>query len=133
MLYNAEIWTVKQQDIKALESANFRMLRSILNLREDDAHMSKRDVLDSFELPSIADFLSQKRIRWVGHALRRNDNDGSKVAVLKTLRIAESSWTKLIRSDCSKLKISFESLQKLAMDRNHFRSITHWRTFNSLG
>ena len=133
MLYNAEIWTVKKQDIRALESAHFRMIRSMMNLGEDDAHLNRLDALEAFKLPLIEDYISQKRMRWVGHALRRCDDDRSKIAVLETLGIAESPWTKLVRNDCSKLKIPFQNLPKLVMDRTRFRQMSHWHMFNSLG
>lgn len=132
MLYNAEVWIVKQQDLKALEGAHFRMLRCMMNLADDDSRLSKQAVLEAFKLPLIAAYITQKRIRWVGHALRRNDDDRSKISVLETLGISTSPWTKLVRDDCLKLKISFESLHKLAMDRNKFRRISHWRTFHTL-
>ena len=107
LLYNAEVWTVKQQDILALEGAHFRMLRCMMNLKEDDCHLTKRGLLEAFELPSISDYISQKRMRWVGHALRLRDTDRSKKAVLDTLAIADSPWTKL-EEDCKKMRIPFQ-------------------------
>ena len=75
MLYNAEIWTVKKQDLDALEGAHFRMLRSMMNLADDDTHLSKIQVLKAFDPPALTDYITQKRMHWVVHALRRNDND----------------------------------------------------------
>ena len=94
MLYNAEVWTIKQQDIKALEGAHFRMLRSMMSL-EDHSHISKKALLKHFDIPLIEDLVSQKRIRWVGHALRRHEKDRSRIAVTNCLDDASSSWTDL--------------------------------------
>ena len=129
MLYNAEIWTVKQQDLDALEGAHFRMLRSMVNLADDDTHLSKLQVLKAFDLPALTDYITQKRMRWVGHALRRNDKDRSKQAVLATLGIASSPWTTLVQSDCSKLNIPFNKLLDLVMNRPLFRRRTHCAYF----
>ena len=132
LLYNAEIWTIKQQDMKALEGAHFRMMRCMMNLPDDDSHLSKHALLEAFDLPLLRDFITQKRMRWVGHALRRQDGDRSKIAVLKTLVIADSPWTELIKSDCKTLKIPFGELLKWTEDRFDFRKQTHWRTHQKL-
>ena len=68
MLYNAEIWTPKKQDIKALEAAHFRMMRSMMNVKKEN-RVKTKELLDLFKLPTIANYLTQKRMRWVGHAL----------------------------------------------------------------
>ena len=99
-----------------------------MNLADDDTHLSKIQVLKSFDLPAMTDYITQKRMRWVGHALTRNDNDKSKKVVLTTLGIDSSPWTKLVQGDCSKLNISMNKLLESAMDRPLFRRITWWRT-----
>ena len=130
MLYNAEIWTIKKQDMKALEGAHFRMIRSMMTI-SDEVHFTKTDLLNQFNLPTIAGYITQKRMRWVGHALRRNDRDRSKKAVLNTLRGNESPWTKLVKEDCKKLNIPWKKLKILALNRSNFKTVTHWRTFKS--
>ena len=128
MLYNAEVWTTKKQDITALEGAHFRMLRSMMNVSEEK-HIAKVKLLKTFELPTISQLITQKRMRWVGHALRRNDSDRSKRAVIETLNIKESPWTKLVKKDCKELKILWKKIRELALNRSDFRHVTHWRTF----
>ena len=132
MLYNAEIWTPKKQDIKALEAAHFRMMRSMMNVKKENLVKTK-ELLDLFKLPTIANYLTQKRMRWVGHALRRHNSDRSKKAVMETLGIQESPWTALVKKDCKKLKIPWggRRIQKLALNRSAFSKVTHWRTFSS--
>ena len=107
MLYNAEIWTPKKQDIKALEAAHFRMMQSMMNVKKEN-RVKTKELLDLFKLPTIANYLTQKRMRWVGHALRRHNLDRSKTAVMETLGIQESPWTALVKKDCKKLKIRGE-------------------------
>jgi hypothetical protein len=41
----------------------------------------KTDLLKLLHLPTMHGLLRQKRMRWVGHALRRADSDLSKVEV----------------------------------------------------
>ena len=130
MLYNAEVWTPKKQDIKALEAAHFRMLRSMMNVRKEE-RVKMKEMLQTFELPTIEHYITQKRMRWVGHALRRDDSDRSKKAVIETLKIEASPWTKLVKKDCKKLKIRWKRLIPLAQNRSSFSKVTHWRIFGS--
>lgn len=119
---------VKAQDLAVLEGAHFRMLRRMMNLDSDDTHLPRENLLDAFSMPPIKDILAQKRMRWLGHALRRPDQDRSRIAVLETLADPCSAWTKMIRKDCLKFGIPFGSLLKIALDRSSFRRLTHVRT-----
>ena len=131
MLYNAEIWNIKKQDLAALEGAHFRMIRSMMNVG-DELHFTKQELLQKFDLPRLADYITQKRMRWIGHALRRDDRDRSKIAVIKTLKDEHSFWTKLAKEDCKKLRnIPWRKLRRLATNRDLFSKFTHWRTINS--
>ena len=99
---------------------------------EDHSHISKKALLKHFDIPLIEDLVSQKRIRWVGHALRRHEKDRSRIAVTSCLDDASSSWTKLVQKDCSKMKIRFKDIQELSTDKPKLRRISHWRSFHSL-
>ena len=103
MLYNAEIWNIKKQDLAALEGAHFRMIRSMMNVG-NELHFTKQELLQKFDLPRLADYITQKRMKWVRHALRRGDIDRSNIAVIKTLKDEQSFWTKLMKEDCKNLR-----------------------------
>ena len=124
MLYNAEVWPVTAQDIKALEGAHFRMLRRMLNSSED-ARISRNQLFRALNMTSVNKLLSQMRLRWLGHALRRDDRDRSKIAVLAALEDNKCAWTKLIKQDCRDFGIKFKNLRTLVMDRPSFRHVTH--------
>ena len=85
MLYNAEVWPIKTADLIKLESSHFRMMRSILAV-EIDEHVKKDEVMKKLGLYQITEYISEKRLRWIGHALRRREDDRSKIAVMKALR-----------------------------------------------
>jgi hypothetical protein len=135
MLYNAEVWPIKKQDMKALEGAHFTMMRRMIAGNTTDKHISREELLSAFELPPMSDFITQKRMRWVGHALRRPDGDGSKIAVTVALQDKDAYWTGLVRKDCTKLNISFNNLKKLVKDRSDWRNTTFMspRTRQSAG
>ena len=124
LLYNAEVWTIKAQDTKALEGAHFSMMRSMMNL-DADTHMSRGEMMLALHLHDLSDYIRQKRMRWIGHALRRKDGDRSKIAVLETLADQASPWTKMVMQDCQKLNLNLEEIPKLAADRISYRHVTH--------
>ena len=66
MLYNAEVWPIKIQDIKALEGAHVRMMRRMMASGVRDAHIPNEKLLTTFRLPTIAELISHKRLSWGG-------------------------------------------------------------------
>ena len=86
-------------------------------------------VLRLTEVPPLLALLSQKRLRWVGHALRRAPTDHSRLNVLDQLNRPESHWTQLIQSDCNVANIPIDSLENLVADRTAFKQLTCAHTF----
>ena len=117
MLYNAEVWPIKIQDIKALEGAHVRMMRRMMASRVRNAHISNEELLRAFKLPKIGELVSYKRLSWVGHAVRRGANDRSRVAVLKALKNTNSKWTKLVKEDFDSRRMEIKNVVNLAGDR----------------
>ena len=62
-------------------------------------NFSKAEVLKMLDLPEMQNLLRQKRLRWVGHALRRKDGDLSKDTVKQELTRKSSTWTACVLSD----------------------------------
>jgi hypothetical protein len=63
----------------------------------DISHKVARDALG---LQALESLLTQKRLRWVGHALRRAEGDASKAAVLYELQHNKAgAWAKLVWAD----------------------------------
>jgi Mg2+ and Co2+ transporter CorA len=125
MLYNAEIWRLVEHDIQALEGAHFRMMRKMMTVDGDQANYSRDKLKDAFHLHDIFDYIRQKRLRWIGHALRRKNHDRSKIAVLEALKDKHSPWTRLVAQDCIEIRTNLEKLPNFVNDRPKFSSVTH--------
>ena len=125
MLYNSEVWPLKKQDTKALEGAHFRMVRRMIPSEKQDEHFTEEGIFNMFKMPNITDMITTRRLRWIGHALRRSDQDTSKIAVRETLQKANSIWTKNVINDCDKLGMVFGKLETDAKDRLLFRKMTY--------
>ncbi len=78
----------------------------------------------------MQNLLRQKRLRWVGHALRRKDGDLSKDTVKQELARKSSTWTACVLSDMEALNIGGvvalerEAKLNLANNRESFRKLT---------
>jgi hypothetical protein len=111
LLSNAEVWPIGKGDLKALEGAHFRMLRR-LKAEKEDAHISKAELLKDCGLVLIEAYMYEKRMRWIGHAMRRPDHDASKQAVKEALLDKESKWTRLVEQDCKTASAILKILKK---------------------
>ena len=120
MLYNAEVWSIKAQDMKALEGTHFTMMRRLMT-NEKNEHIKRDSLLSKLKLPSIADYITHKRLSWIGHALRRSDKDRSRRAVIAALENKKAKWAQLVAKDCAKVKVNYDRLPKLVLDKNKFR------------
>jgi hypothetical protein len=128
MLYNAEVWPILKTDLKHLEGAHFRMLRAMMAFKTHEIHISTEDLLSAFNMESITEIITSKRLKWIGHALRRKDNDWSKRQVLKELEVPSSTWTKAVKEDCDSLKITIRSLMGRINNKSEYRRLTSLRT-----
>ena len=88
-------------------------------------NFSKAEVLKMLDLPEMHSLLRQKRLRWVGHALRRKDGDLSKDTVKQELARKSSTWTACVLSDMEALNIGgVVALEREANNRESFRKLT---------
>ena len=51
----------QKQDLAALEGAHFIMIRSMMNVG-DELHGTKQELLQKFDLPRLADYITQERM-----------------------------------------------------------------------
>ena len=69
LLYGAETWTVYRTHVKKLHGYMMRQLRNIMNISWQDK-VTNKDILKRAGLPSMADLLIKKNLRWLGHVER---------------------------------------------------------------
>jgi hypothetical protein len=96
-------------------------------------HTKAVDVLKLLRLPTMSVLLRQKQLRWVGHALRRDDSDLSKTEVKSELALSSKQWTKCVLSDIQSLEIqTIKDLETKSKKREHFRMMTEARILKLL-
>jgi hypothetical protein len=75
--------------------------------------------------------LRSKRLRWVGHCLRRDADDASRVAVIRELEDNSSGpWSQIVGGDLVALGWSYQDLVRLAGQRVVFNNLTEARTLS---
>ena len=72
-MYGCETWTIYSRQEKRLNSFHLRCLRKLLNIKWQDK-VTNTEVLEKANLPSIQTIIRTKRLRWLGHVKRMDDN-----------------------------------------------------------
>jgi len=74
MLHRSETWPVRKENVVALQRAEMRMVRWMDGIQLKD-RFSCRELGERLGIDDIALILQQKRLRWYGHLLRKEDDD----------------------------------------------------------
>ena len=135
MLYNSEVWPIRDDELQWLSANYRRMLYSIFRLgararaEKIKVKISTDELLEKMRLPPLPLRLRQNRMRWVGHALRRDENDMSHKLVLRELAERPTAfWSRNVLSDMAELDIGdLEALKRIVGSKNDFRRLTDAR------
>ena len=74
MLYCSETWTMTKADTRKIAAAETRMLRWTTGVTLKD-RVRNEDTLAKLKVRKIEDKIIERRLRWHGHVLRRDDDD----------------------------------------------------------
>jgi len=74
MLHRSETWPVRKENEMTLQRAEMRMVRWICNVKVKDRVPSK-ELRERLGIHDIILILQQKRLRWYGHVLQKEDTD----------------------------------------------------------
>ena len=70
LLYSAETWAVRLEELRALERTQMRMLRWMAGIRMCERRKNE-DLREAFGLEPISDVIRRSRLRWFGQVCRR--------------------------------------------------------------
>ena len=128
LLYRSETWTLYTRQDKRLNTFHLRCLRKILGIKWSDK-VSNVNVLDKANLKSMTSILSMRRLRWLGHVKRMDDN-----RIPKQLLYGELSQGKrergrpklrykdVCKNSLSKCEIDVKTWEEIAVDRAAWRT-----------
>ncbi|MGA9039530.1 MAG: hypothetical protein WB421_03260 [Terriglobales bacterium] len=138
LLYGAETWTTKQNDVKKLNTFHLRSLRSILNISWKD-RWSNAKVLETCKSHGMPFHVSCARLRWLGHIARLGNFRLPKQLLFGRMSSARPAGGPLLRwSDCTRKDLKQASIPEdqwlqLAQDPEHWiklikEGLANWET-----
>ena len=74
LLYGAETWCMREEERRQLEVFDHSCLRRVTRTRWQD-RISNADVRKKCELDVVTRTIQERRLRWLGHVLRRPDTE----------------------------------------------------------
>ncbi|XP_047543303.1 uncharacterized protein LOC125075640 [Vanessa atalanta] len=83
-MYGAECWPVKKTHVQKLHNAEMKMLRWSGGVTRLDK-IKNEYIRGSFKVAPISDKLTESRLRWYGHVMRRDEDH----VVRKALKLPE--------------------------------------------
>ena len=89
-------------------------------------HAMHEDVFRTAEMPQIADMLREKRLRWVGHLAREDEDDPARRILLKEME-GKSQWWTQVENDLKTTRgVTVKNMLKKAADKRTWREISAW-------
>ena len=121
MTSDSECWAVKKKEENKLNSAEMRMLRWARGKTRLD-HISNEDIRKEADVKPVEPFLENRRLKWLGHCLRRDRNH----ICAKSLRLDISGrrsrgrpkkrWRDNIQGDMKKYQLT----EHMAQERKYW-------------
>ena len=134
LLYGSETWTTKRAITLKLETFHNRCLRGIFSItcaRQRDERISSSEICEMFDMKKLMqEVVTLRRLRWLGHVSRMNDQRMPKQALFGHLSKArpfhgvKMRWKDRVRKDMSSLCIP-SSWYRLAQDRRKWYNLCH--------
>ena len=127
LLYGSEVWAPTKDEIRRLESWQHRCIRYMKNIRySTHGNVSNTELRKKAGLRTIHDLLRERRLRWVGHAVRMNKERmphkmlTGQLGRTRPLGRPRMSWKKLINEDLESIGCPSDYSKK-AHKRNSWR------------
>jgi len=127
VLYGAELWPLTVAQKKKLEATHHKFQRRIMGISWKDKVSNER-VRTQTQLEKIDLFIKERRLRWLGHVLRMDDN-GLPTQVVHWDIIGSKrkpgrprkNWIDTIQQNLKSIGMTWEVAQQLAVNREGWR------------
>lgn len=139
LLYGAECWPILRRDENRLDAFHHRCLRAILGVSRLDQqlhHITNNELRCRWGDPGmISDVLRQRRLQWLGHVARMQDERLPKQILFGWLPHTRPAhgprlrWKDRVAADLKKLDVT--KWYEIAQKRDAWRSITRTMTSSS--
>ena len=128
LFYGCETWKINDSDNKKLDTFQFKCLRRILNVRWPYI-ISNNDILRITKIKTISDEVKERRWKWIGHVLRKDDNCHCMTLALtwapegrRKVGRPKTTWRRTVEKERNALGWKSWGVAKpIARDRVHWR------------
>jgi len=92
-------------------------------------NISNKDLLQNTNSTNIVDQIRERRMRWLGHVLRKPASDITKVALRWTPQgkrprgRPKTTWRRTVQSELMKMGVTWGEAERKAMDRPVWRKL----------
>ena len=127
LLYGCECWRMTEADQQKLSTFHTKNLRRILRIFWPNK-ISNQDLLKRCDQEDMGTIIKRRRWRWIGHVLRKDQQDLAKTALFWTPEGKRRrgrpriTWRRTVESEMADKNQTWGSLQKMAMDRQKWRA-----------
>ena len=128
LLYGAETWTIYRAQVKKLHAFMMRQLRDIMGIVWQDK-ITNVEILRRANLPSMADILIEKNLRWLGHVQRMETERLPRQLLYSQLRDGKRNqgrprlrYKDVVKRNMKRRQIPVNSWQNIAGNRAAWRS-----------
>ncbi|XP_061188858.1 uncharacterized protein LOC133197034 [Saccostrea echinata] len=128
LLYGSECWRMTESDLNKLSTFHTKSLRRILRIFWPNT-ISNQDLLNRCQQEDMATIIIRRRWNWLGHVLRRDSDSIIKTALFWTPEGKRKrgrpkvTWRRTVEAELKVQKRSWGTLQKLASDRQGWRTL----------
>jgi len=130
LLYGSETWNLISTDLLRLRACYMRHLRGIMNKTLwhcQNRKLTNEDVLEKCNMPSIAELMRRKRLQWLGHVVRMDEERIPRKVLFsriagRTRECPAMRWSELIIGDLREAGCSGD-FTKLALNRKQWENI----------
>ena len=126
LLYGCEAWTLNKTIEKQLDGTYTKMLRMVLNLHWN-LHTTNEELYG--DMIKLSNKIRERRLRFVGHCVRHNDEIVSKLVLWDPLHgqskrgRPNTTYLDMLRDDTG-IRSSSE-IKAVMLDRNLWRGFVH--------
>ena len=128
LLYGAECWRVIQTDMNKLSSFHNTCLRKICKIYWPKK-ITNKDLYHKTQQCCIETEIKRRRWRWIGHILRKENEDISKVALRWTpdgkrkRGRPKETWRRMVENEMKIIGKTWREIEKKAKDRHLWRRL----------
>ena len=99
LLYNSEVWTINETEMKALVGRNGYLMRRWVGEVADDKRLTESQLLEMLGLESIQSLIRKRKLQWVAHCARRGEKDLTWKRMVREIEDGKSKWGSRLKED----------------------------------